>query len=550
MHRLWLLIKVQLRTLGSSSSKNASRGGIVGLRIAQAFLGLLMACYAAGVGVGLAALGADRLLVALAVLVATLCGAVFSFIKAPGMLYEAGDYDLLMSMPVSKRDQVIARLASLYLTAVELAALMVIPMGVAALVFMGVQGIASTPLQWVVLLSIVAFGPVPGFVVAIFLSALITAVLGRLRHGKALTTLASVLVALVAVVASFALNAALSGADYENATLDMLVGILAGFGDALAVWPFCGWVMDAWVGQGMSGWAWWAVFVLVNLALGAVLVEGLAHTYTQVVSAINARSQQKRGKATKAAELRSPFQALCRKEAGLVFDNGTVVANDLISLLLLVIFAALVAIVGLDGIASFFTKDSLGDPSEAIPVMVVILPWIMAFIGAMAPPAAIAISLEGQGVWLMETLPIDRRLFYGAKLAPWLAAAALCALISAVLLLVGGVPASSVLLCFALTVVLYGFCGLVGMTLDERHPNFEWVSATALAKQSLPIGVCIFLSMGICLAMGLVCGLGYGVSGWDAWVCDALSWAAVLVLAAASWLLFRRLEKRPIPYQS
>ena len=64
MHRLWLLIKVQLRTLGSSSSKNASRGGIVGLRIAQAFLGLLMVGYSAGVGVGLAALGADRLLVA------------------------------------------------------------------------------------------------------------------------------------------------------------------------------------------------------------------------------------------------------------------------------------------------------------------------------------------------------------------------------------------------------------------------------------------------------------------------------------------------------
>lgn len=550
MHRLWLLIKVQLRTLGSSSSKNASRGGIVGLRIAQAFLGLLMVGYSAGVGVGLAALGADRLLVAIAVLIATFCGAIFSFIKAPGMLYEAGDFDLLMSMPVSKRDQVIARLASLYLTAVELTALMVIPLGVAALIFMGIQGMASTPLQWITLLSIVAVGPMPGLVAAVFLSALIAAALGRLRHGKALTTLASVLVALVAVVASFALNGVISGAGYENVTLDTLTQMLAGFGDALAVWPLCGWAMDAWVSQDLSGWLYWALFVLVNLAVGTALAEGLARTYTQVVSAINARAQQRRGKASKAAGLRSPLQALCRKEVGLVFDNGTVVANDLISLLLLVIFAALVAIVGLDGIASFFTKDSLEDPLEAIPVMLVILPWIMAFIGAMAPPSAIAISLEGQGIWLMETLPIEKKWFYGAKLAPWLAAAALCALISAVLLLVGGVPASSVLLCFVLTVVLYGFCGLVGMTLDARRPNFEWVSATALAKQSLPIGVCVFLSMGVCLAMGLVCGLGYGLSGWDAWVCDAIGWAAAVALALAAWVLFKRLEKRPIPYQS
>ena len=550
MHRLWLLIKVQLRTLGSSSAKNASRGGIVGLRIAQAFLGLLVVCYSAGVGVGLAALGAYRLLVALAVLIATLCGAIFSFIKAPGMLYEAGDYDLLMSMPLSKRDQVIARLASLYLTAVELTALMVIPMGVAAFIFMGAQGIASAPLQWITLLSIVAAGPVPGLVVAVFLAALITAALGRLRHGKALTTLASVLVALAAVVASFALNGALSGADYENVTLDMLTGMLAGFGDALGVWPFCGWAMDAWASQSLEGWAYLGLFLLVNLALGAALVEGLARTYTQVVSAINARSQQKRGKASKAAGMRSPLQALCRKEVGLVFDNGTVVANDLISLLLLVIFAALVAIVGLDGIASFFAKDSLEDASEAIPVMVVILPWIMAFIGAMAPPAAIAISLEGQGIWLMETLPVDRRLFYGAKLLPWLAAAAVCALISAVLLLVGGVPLPNVLLCFVLSVVLYGFCSLVGMTLDARRPNFEWVSATALAKQSFPIGVCIFLSMGICLVMGLVCGLGFGLGSWAPWVCDVIGWVSAGVLALIAWLLLKRLEKRPIPYQN
>ena len=120
MRTFLLLTRVQmlgllnsLAPVKSGLSHNQRTLRVVGIAAAAILLGLLFVAYLGLMAVGLALVGLARILPALAVMLGSLAGVVFTFFKANGTLFGFKDYDLVMSLPVSRRMVVASRMATI-----------------------------------------------------------------------------------------------------------------------------------------------------------------------------------------------------------------------------------------------------------------------------------------------------------------------------------------------------------------------------------------------------------------------------------------------------
>lgn len=120
MRTFLLLTRVQmlgllnsLAPVKSGLSHNQRTLRVVGIAAATILLGLLFVAYLGLMAVGLALVGLARILPALAVMLGSLAGVVFTFFKANGTLFGFKDYDLVMSLPVSRRMAVASRMATI-----------------------------------------------------------------------------------------------------------------------------------------------------------------------------------------------------------------------------------------------------------------------------------------------------------------------------------------------------------------------------------------------------------------------------------------------------
>lgn len=151
---------------------------------------------------------------------------------------------------------------------------------------------------------------------------------------------------------------------------------------------------------------------------------------------------------------------------------------------------------------------------------------------------ASALSLEGEHIWQLQSLPISLREVANSKLALNLSLHAL-AYIPAILVLVW---------CYHLSVLELGLMFVIaasysltistlGLYANLQHPNYHWDNEMIVIKQSLPVIQSSVLSM-------ILIGLPLAVS----WICKvslelSLFGISVLVLPLLTLFLYRRIVK-------
>lgn len=543
--RLFLRVAaVQTRCLFSSMARQ-DRGCIAraGLMLAYAVLAVIVVAYSGFLGVGLALLGAADAVPAVGAAAAALIGLVFTVCKASSVLYEASDYGTMMSWPIPGTVQVAARIAPFAAANVAMAAAVCVPMAVGA---MGVAGADAARVA--ALLACVALGPLPTTAAAVLLAAGITLVTARLPHAKAAYTAVAVLLALLLLVGYFALvgrGYATGGGEVDAEALSR--ALAAGVGALCTFWPPAGWLREAWAAPGAAAAGGVALFCLASAAAGALCLWLVARTYRPVMGALQTSAGPRR--AAGVGRARGALGALCRKEVAQVLDTTSVVVNDLLGLLLMVVLAGAVAYMGVDGALAAMDVPG-GARAEMLPALYAALPWALAFCGAMAPVPAVSVSLEGRCAWLMQTAPVPVRTLMASKVLPWLVACAAASAVSAVLVAVGGVPVPVALLCVAVPCADFWFTANLGLFLDARSPDFSWTSPAALAKRGVPITVSVIVAMvsGL-VAVGLLVTAAL-VMGWSEAAVLGASLGIAGAMAVAGTLLFRASCDREVPRQA
>lgn len=513
MRNLILLLQIQLRALSNSLllTRKANKGGKVkraagGALFAIACVGLVAMTefYLGMFAFGIAVMGLLDALPLLAVTMGALAGTAFAFMKARGTLFGFADYDLVMSLPVSRRCVVASRLAALFASATVFALLCMAPLYVVYFLIGGVH----VPALIAAVASVILAPMIPTSI-AVFASFALTALATRFRHAN-LVYIVFALVGLTAIVVGcYTISFGLSASENTQAAISGMGSGLAQAQTAIStVYPPATWAARAVHHTDALA---FLAFAGTSIAAGAVCLEILQRNYLAINGLLAGRTRRMRLDAAQLAQgsrASSPFKALVIKELRTQIGIPSYAINCLFGYVLMFVLTVALIVGDGRGQLSALALSELGEfgphvVAAAVDQLFLLLPWIFAFCCVAAPTAAVALSLEGKHAWIVATLPVSLRTVLGAKLAANAIPLGGLLVISAAALLVSG--QINALLALEIVVCSFGlfyFFSNLGMAIDARRPNFAWTSVQEVVKRSAPVLISVIAGMLLMFGLG------------------------------------------------
>ena len=334
--------------------------------------------------------------------------------------------------------------------------------------------------------------PLLPMAVAITLSALLTAITAKFRYKNILQIILSLILFLGVMIASFTVSFTTSS--NEGMDMSAIYSVLVRNIYLPAVL----------VDMTLTG-TLWGIFAFagVSIVVAALFVIVLVLCYERVHEALTAKSA---GAKFKSENIRtsSIFSALIGREFRRLFSSSGYMLNALSGTILLVIAA----------IALLFIDPNILFAEIEEPISLTLFAYAGAgfaflFIG-MSNPAASALSMEGKTREQLFVLPLTLRQIIIAKTAPTFIFNAPAGIIFSVVFCL---RFEADPLCWVITLVsvllFSAFCALMGGFLNYKFPKYDWTNPTMVAKNSIPVMICVFgsLILGIiCVPLGVIFG--------------------------------------------
>ncbi len=442
-------------------------------------------------------------------------GCVGSVFAAKSKLFEAKDNDFLLSLPIPAWAILFVRMLSLYFITLLFEAIVLIPASVQYFVAVGFSFLPAL-FQFLLLLIL----PLGTLAICSLLGWLIAIITARIRAKNLLTVLffAAFMVAYFIVI----------GKINEYLTYIITHGEAVGQTIKTTLFPFWQAGLTA-LGKPLSL-LWTALLFGGVFALVYFL---LAKTFYRVVTV--KRGERKAKYREKERGAHSAFYALCKREFLRFFKNPMIALNCLLGSVFLLILP-IIALFNLDMLSQ------MAQAGEARELFALLLGAIVCAVAGMNLITASSVSLEGETLWLVRSLPVGTdRIFY-AKILLHITVTAvpalLCTLVLSILLKLGLWLTAFVCLACVSFVLLTAVAGLV---INLKFPNLHWTNEVAAVKQSLSALAGMFLGFGL---VALLVG-GYFLFGK---YLPAIGYLAIVsgILLVAAALLWVWLKKRGV----
>ena len=559
MRHFLILLRVQALALVNSLAPARSGGKqrraatrIILALAAGLLLAALAVIYMIGLGMSLMEMGLTDAIPVFAVLLGSIAGIVFTFMKANGTLFGMVDYDLVMSLPVTRRTVVASRMMALFGSAIVLGAVLMVPLYA---VYFSVVNITAMGLA--VAVASVLLAPAIPTSLAIFASFALTAIAARFRHAN-LVYIVFMLIAVTAfVIGSYAFSFSVQTSSDADATRLLTgMGAVAEMvqGDIARVYPPAGLVAHAVTAGNLPA---LLAFAACSLAVPAACLEIMQRNYLAINGLLANRGGRAHGRGKAALStseyVSSPFKALVIKELRTQIGIPTYAINCLFGYLLMLVLSVALTAVGARGLleSGMLESGALDSDSLALHMAIdqifLLVPWGIAFCAVVSPTAAVSISMEGKNAWLMATAPVPTLTVLGAKLASNAIPMAIAVALGTLIMLIGGqIDALGALETLIVGFGLFYLTVNISMLIDARRPNFAWSSAQEVVKRSLPIMVCVVGGMLLVFGLGgATMAIALNISTMAA---HAFALAAGTISLIIGQLLFRR-TYRTIPFQ-
>lgn len=492
MTMLKTLIKIRLQGifLRTTKSSKKSKGTGIGKLI---LYGLLFA-YVAVVFIGLFGIFFDALIepfcvmgiewlyfaiMALSIVMLCFIGSIF---LTHHEIYEAKDNELLLSMPIKNRDILLSRVFSILILNYLYEVVVALPAFYVYITNVGMNAVQ-------IMMFIGVFLTLPLFVLALscFFSWILAQVLVRIHRFKTV-------IALIMFIAFFGLYM------YAVNSLQIYMNWLVENGKSIAqaiestIFPLYHLSLALTQGKVIS----FVIYLLCALFPFALVVYLLSIHFTKM-----ATSKPKIRKIVykaKPMKQNSMFKALVVREVRHFTSNAMVMLNGAMGIVLCVIAS----------VAVLFYQQEI-DMVLSIPQLkeyiTPALCLIIISVSSLNMISASSISLEGDRFWILKSLPITTIDILNSKLAMH---AILCIpgglLLSLSLIYVTKIGIIESLLVLIVPVLFTLLIDFLGLVLNLWKPKFDWVNETVCVKQSLPVVLTMFISMGIAAVIGMIYG--------------------------------------------
>ncbi|ADL52624.1 hypothetical protein [Clostridium cellulovorans] len=478
-----ILVKLQLLELFPINKLRYSKDlkekiQIIFFTLLLIFLFMVGVGYSFGIAYGYGYLGLSNVLPAVMVTVTSMVVLIATFLKSNGVLFAYKDYDMIMSLPVKSEEVIKSKFLSMYIFDLLFACIVMIPTAIVCTIF------NVTSVEFYIMFTISLFIiPLLPMVIGATIGAVITIASAKYRFKNILTILLSFGVIIAAIGLSFNMKnmnetkVAEIGTEVAN-TIYKIYPVAYVYNNALINRDILSFVL----------------FTIISIAVFIIFVKLIAFRYSQINTALMTNRAKGNYKAKPIKES-SPFMALYKKELRRYFSSPMYVVNTLFGVIMLIAMAIAISYIGIDKLESMFEV-----PGARVWIKKMI-PFAEAFMIVTSCTTAVSISLEGKNRWILSSLPIKSKTIFQSKIAVNLLITIPASIISGILLILGlHANIIEAIIIFITPIVYAFFIAELGICINLKLPNFQWVNETNVIKQSPSMLITLFTGFGVVLA--------------------------------------------------
>ncbi len=472
MGKLWSLVKASM-TEGMSLFRvklnTKSRAGKAGfVVILSALLLFIVYNYADMLLEKVAPSGAGYITLTVFGLLASIGMIVEGIYKAPALLFNCKDDDLMLSLPVKKSTVFFIRLLKFYLFEVLFGAIILVPTMVAYVVRIGAQ-----PSFYVVGIAALLLLPIVPVMLSALVSIIISVLSAKSRHKNLIQTILTV--ALVLATMAFSMNIKDMIAFFaENATsiseifmkIYYPVGVFTQLISDFNILTFI-------------------IFIIVNIVIAVIFIMLSSKFYFVINSKLKVVKSKTRQRALKVKKHSINF-ALVMKEMKKFTSSPVFLVNAGFSLVLYLIFV-FALVFDFDSLASSINMTEAGISVEQMRLMApAILAGLIVFCSFMSSITSSMISLEGKSINVLRAMPISSLRIIGAKVL-------MAALVAAPIFIIGDIvmfiyfpfDLLQMAMVIALSIVMPLVSALFGIIVNLKFPKMDAENDSQVVKQSM-----------------------------------------------------------------
>ena len=373
------------------------------------------------------------------------------------LLFEGNDYDMLQSLPVSKRDIIASKLLIVYIFAFCFACGMMLP-GM-------VVHVLSTHayIQFVFSIFSVVFVPVIPIGIAIIFGVGILYVASFAKHTTVLKILLSVLLFIGLMIGIYLLQSVDS--------LSTVMGL-----QMLQIYPPSLIFLKSNI-----------LYACMSFVVSMLIFYMITWKY-EVLHKLSTKHRVIYHDAT--FKHHSVFHALYQKELKRFFGSYLAVINQGFGVIMLVTGSVLLVFVPPTVLFSILKVSQ-------IPVNVVdYIPLVIAGMLAFTFPSASSLSLEGKNLWIIQTAPVKMLDIIFSKISVTLflhLIGYVCAIVAVFLRF--SLSVEQVIAVLLIPLAYSIFTAILGFALDYRFANYSWDNEVVPIKQNLQVGLTMLVSL-------------------------------------------------------
>lgn len=519
MKKIWSITKMQLRTvldLNITSKKTKIKNN--SFILLTSLFGLMLMCvsfmYCYGIGLTLNMVGMIYVLPELVMAIISMVTLMTSVYKVKGILFGFKDYDLLMALPIQTSSIVISRFLLLYIVNFIVTFIILIPSTI-------VYGILGNPTLWFYITNILSLFMIPlaPMVAAYVIGLLIALISQRFKSSNFINVVFSVVTIGLIMLLSFGINNTEQISDFGTGLSKSIDELYI-----LARW------YNAGVVQGEVGYL--LLFVLFSLLIFGIFAFIVGSKFKTINTYMNSNYTKSNYK-LESLKQGSPLLALYKKEINRFFSSSLYVMNTAVGIVMLTMGA----------VATIFLKPDqlaqLMDIPGAAHQLGAIFPLGISLFIAMTYITACSISLEGNNLWVLKSLPIPARTIFLSKILVSLTITIPAIIVNGVLIIfalqLNFIEGLMVIFLPSAYAILTAIWGLI---INLMFPKLKWTTETTVIKQSAASMIAMFSSfflVGIPVVLLIVSGMKNSL------YINGGTGAAVLVL---SFILYQYLIRR------
>lgn len=427
--------------------------------------------YSIGLATVLKPMGYLDLILIIAVLFSCILSFITSIYKAQGTLFSSKDYDVLMALPIKNSTILTSKILSLMSISYIGTALIIVPASIVYFIYNG-------SLSWIFFIILIIgliFIPMLPIIAASIIAVAITFVSSRFKHKNIATTIVGMIAVLLIMIVLMNMQS------YINAFIANSDSIVNGLS---RIYPPAMYLKEALVSYDIVS---LIKFILISTVPFLIFVLVFSKTF----KAINGKLSESYKKANyKVAELEasSITKALVTQELRRYFATPIYVMNTAVGMVLLV--AAAIATL-------FISKETLavllGYPEivNIIPIGVLV---ILVFTIGLSCTTNSSISLEGNRLWILKSLPIEPKDIFKGKIITNLIITIPASIIANIIFYIGlKFEIKYLIFNLIISIVFAVISAIIGIITNLYFPKMEWTNPTTVVKQSASVLVTILL---------------------------------------------------------